>query len=388
MRLPENARHPALVVGQVNPNLFGQARALGRQGIPVYALVTRGESPAAIKASSYVTGVMDARALDNEALVRLINEFAAGCSRKPVLFLAGDFDVDRMAALWPRICEGLIATIPPVQASAFAGKDQQLERIRRCGVPLPASEMVQQAGELESALTRLRLPVIARPLDHIHRGGFPGKVLVAESGEQLEAAIKPLLAQGETRILLQEYIPGDVTSVWFALADCAQDGSARSMITGHKCVDGPEGRTNIGRTVMDAHVEARARQVFECFGLGGVLGVEFKKDPRDGELYYIETNFRPDNFIAIAEKAGVNLILAAYLNAIGYPQIHQPQTPETVVWRDWVLLRRRGVKGRPWYQDSNGKPLPVVDAFWAPDDKRASLLYYAIKFWDRITGRA
>ncbi|WP_143421394.1 ATP-grasp domain-containing protein [Halovibrio salipaludis] len=340
-----------------------------------------------MRVSRYVTGVMDARSLDNDALVELINNFTAGFSRKPVLFPAGDFDVDRMAELWGRISDGLIATIPPVQASELAGKDHQLEWVRRCGVPLPASETVKDSGQLADALTRLRLPVIARPLDHIQRGNFPGKVFVAQSFEQLNSVLTPVLARGKTRILLQEYIPGNATSVWFALADCAPDGSVRQIITGHKCVDGPEGRTNIGRTAVEPNVEARARKVFECFGVGGVLGVEFKKDLRNGELYYIETNFRPDNFVAISEAAGVNLIFAAYLHAIGHPELYQPQQQKDVVWRDWSLLLRRRIRGRPWYRGSNGKPLPVVDAFWASDDKWASLMYYAIKFWEQITGR-
>jgi len=47
--------------------------------------------------------------------------------------------------------------------------------------------------------------------------------------------------------------------------------------------------------------------------------VEVKRDPRDGRDYLIEVNPRSWLWISLATAAGVNIPLAAYLDAVGRP---------------------------------------------------------------------
>jgi len=74
----------------------------------------------------------------------------------------------------------------------------------------------------------------------------------------------------------------------------------------------------------------------ESIGLSGIMGIEFKENSETGEFAFIEINVRAENFSAIAEAAGVNLIVLAHLTALGHGGKIATCSQLPVVWRDEV----------------------------------------------------
>jgi predicted ATP-grasp superfamily ATP-dependent carboligase len=70
----------------------------------------------------------------------------------------------------------------------------------------------------------------------------------------------------------------------------------------------------------------------------GVSQVEFKRDPRDGRYCLMEVNARHWMWHALAAACGVNLSLAAYMDAIGQPFL----APRQVDGPKWVVATKDG----------------------------------------------
>lgn len=370
---------PAFIMGCPNPNLLAQARALGASGIPVHALLTRGESPLVAHLSRWIFRVYDLRSSSKQAVVETIRRAAYAYSSKPVLFFAGDSDLDFSAAIWDEIAHWVTPVTEPLKASKLNDKQRQVSLMQEAGIPLPATVFVSSLKELEMNLGRLRFPVIVRPAEHRRKGSFPGKVLIAETADELRSRLVPVFHVNAVELVLQELIPGGTKNIVYAVGQCDASGNSATVLTGRKVYEYPIGRTCIGETTQDPTLEELAQSTFRAFGLGGVLGVEFKRDDRDGAYYYIETNFRPDNFVAISEAAGNNMLVAAYLECLQLPLKYRPLGTVHAVWRDLSLVILRRMALAPVPHMSRRRLGRVVDAVWRWDDPGPAIVWWLIK---------
>lgn len=372
-----------LIMGRPNPNLLAQSRAMGRCGIAVYALLTRGEPPLIARSSRYLKGILDAQKCSDRKVGEVIREFAMAQIDKPVLMFAGDYDLGLAARVWPQIKDHVDSVTDPVVAARLADKQFQIDVAVQAGVPVPKSKVITKREHLK-AIEDFKYPLICRPVEIARKGKFEGKVYVADSYETLIARLGPVLDSEVASVLIQEYIPGPGDQHYFLLASCGLDGDFLTPVMGRKLLENPKGRTNVGETLKDVQLEALSRRAFSAFNVSGVLGVEFKKDERDGTFYYIETNFRPDNFVAIAEASGINLILMAYLRVCGLPDVFRPLIQRHVIWQDTSLVLLSGISGkrinRKARKRPDGRKVVVVDALWASDDPFPGVVWYAMKF--------
>lgn len=373
----------ALIMGRPNPNLLAQARALGRCGIEVYAVLTRGEPPMVARSSRYLAGILNGQHSNDSQIAELIRDFSVGQSQKPVLLFAGDYDVDLAARIWEQIRDHVVAVTDPSKGSEYTDKNRQLDIVKSVGVPVPETRLVKTMEELNRALGDLKFPLIGRPVEVSRKGKFEGKVFVAEDRSSLVARLGPVLEDGRGELLVQEYIPGGGDQHYFLLANCDQSGRFEGPLIGRKLLENPKGRTNVGESLPESQVEQLSKKAFRAFGVSGVLGVEFKCDSRDGTFYYIETNFRPDNFIAIAQAAGVNLTMLSFLDSAGYNNIYRPLLFRHVIWRDYSLVLLSKLEKKfpvsPTGAGNPRAPIPVVDAVWARDDPLPAFVWYWLK---------
>lgn len=371
-----------LIMGRPNPNLLAQARAIGRCGVPVYGVLTRGEPPAIAKSSRYLKGVLDAQKCNDSRVGDIIHEFATAQAQKPVLMFAGDYDLGLAARIWHRIKDCVDAVTDPVAAARLNDKQSQIDVALQAGVPVPKSATVVTREGLD-AIWNFNYPLIGRPVEVSRKGKFEGKVYVAKNRETLLKKLGPVLDDGSASVLIQEYIPGPGDQHYFLLASCDADGDFTTPMMGRKLLENPKGRTNVGETLIDDQLESFSRRAFTAFGISGVLGVEFKKDERDGTFYYIETNFRPDNFVSIAAASGINLNLMAYLRVCGFPNIYRPLFQRHIIWQDTSLVLLSGMGGKRVKQGARkgpeGRRLAVVDALWETDDPYPAFVWYGLK---------
>lgn len=377
---------PVVVLGRANVNLLAQVRALGRCGIPVFCILTRGEPPIIAKLSRYVSAVYDARGFDDDSIVHLINKVYSEAGSKPVLFPGGDLDVSLIARIWPSVHEFARVVSDPARCSEFNDKNLQIETVGKAGIRVPASHTVNNLDDLEQALSTLAFPVISKPLELSRKGGFRGKILITGSADNLRRHLVPVLERGQASLLLQEYIPGDIENLLFALVTCDQLGDVMMSVTGRKLQDNTKGGMGVGETLRDPQLDLLVQKTFRAFGISGVLGVEFKKHEVTGEYFYIESNFRPENIHSVAEAAGVNLQLGAYLACLGETTLYTPLPQRAATWSDYSLVALGNIKRRFKATGGDGPGTAVsrqgvkTDALWTIDDCFPALAWYLLKF--------
>lgn len=381
---------PAIILGRPNANLLGQVRALGRQGVTVYCILTRGEPPVIARLSRYVDRIVDMQHAGDDEIVKAIKKLSENHHTQPVLFFGGDYDITLAARIWPRISTFVTAVTPPVEAARFNDKACQVERVlaEGMGVVAPGTLVIHSVEDVDRAQAELTFPVICRPVELAKKGLFEGKMFVAEDENVMRQRLAPVFAgvvKGE--ILVQEYIEGGNDQLYFTLASCDCDGNVEAMVTGRKLYEYPKGLMCIGETVQDPALSDAAWKVFRAFSLSGVLGVEFKYDSKRQEYYFIEVNFRPENILSIAERSGVNIMYHAYLKAIHRPELYStPNEPQSTLWRDISLIAlSRLTGGKPPVHHPNGRK--TVDAYWSFSDPLPAIAWYVVKLWRVVKGR-
>ncbi|MDF0750465.1 hypothetical protein NLU14_09495 [Marinobacter sp. 71-i] len=369
---------PAIVLGRANVNLLAQVRALGGSGVPVYCVLTRGEPALIARSSRYTSGVFDCRGGSDEVICDAIRHIAEECGCSPIVFTGGDLDIALLARIWPSISGFARAVSDPDRCSHFNDKRVQIDTVSAAGIRVPESRVVDNIQALD-CLADLTFPIISKPLELARKGAFRGKIFVAENEDDLRSRLEPVLDTGSASILLQEYVPGGIENLLFALVTCGDNGEVRWSVTGRKLEDNTKGGMGTGETLKDPELDRQVARTFQAFGVGGLLGVEFKRHPVTGELFYIESNFRPENIHSVNEAAGVNLQLAAYLQAVGLPTLYEPLPQRQATWMDLSLVFLARLKQKGWQGIWPATRGTVADALWARGDLRPGVVWYALK---------
>lgn len=311
---------PALVLGMF-PNGLGITRSLAGRGVPVtcvdndrsmYGMRTRFgrkrwfralhgpeliEDMLRIKDEFEVPPVV---VLTRENSVRTVSEFRAELEPHFRLHLAPHrlvYDLDEKNAF---------------QAMAEAG-----------GFPIPRALALRTEDDF-AGLADLRYPVILKPAakSREYMARFK-KVYKFDSRAEVEALYREARAlSGE--LIVQEYIPGGDSDIYFCLMFVSEHGAAHPAFVGRKITLHPAELGTLTRAIPAPEAAAEltdtSLRFFKSIGYFGMCSMEYKRDARDGRFYMIEpTVSRADYQETIALLNGVDPAYAHYLEAIGQP---------------------------------------------------------------------
>jgi predicted ATP-grasp superfamily ATP-dependent carboligase len=180
---------------------------------------------------------------------------------------------------------------------------------------------------------------------------------------------------------VSEVIPGGDDTLWTLGSYRDAAGIPRASFTGRKLRQWPPrfGTARAAEAWWDPGLAARGHALLDEIGFHGISQVEVKRDPRDGRDYLIEVNPRSWLWISLATEVGVNLPLAAYLDATGNPRTW-PEGHRSDV--RWVLSARHlaatagEVRRGRWGRKAAAQTLrpPVVDGVMSITDPLPGLV--------------
>ena len=319
-RFLERARAttPAVVLGVFNPTGVGVIRNLGREGVPVFALDT--DRRAAGLLSRYAAhGVISDPHHREDAFIHDLVEIGRRLPQKAVLFPCQDdcvFVTSRRAdELEPYY---LLPFSRWDAMRLLADKEEQVKATWRAGVGTPRTAFIHSRDDVAAAAAEVPFPAVMKSADHLamRRRHF-GKAVRVARAEDLPAAYARVEECGH--IMLQEVIPGgdDQLYTLFSYLDAASEPLA--AFTCHKLRQHPRtfGYCRFGESVWVDEVAEKGFAMLHEVGFRGVSGIEFKRDPRDGELKFMEVNARHGLRHTLAAAVGVNLTMVAYRDALG-----------------------------------------------------------------------
>src|SRR5271157_5831422 len=297
----------ALVIGGEHPGL-GVARSLGRRGIPVYVM---DDQVSICSFSRYVSRsirVSDLR--DEQRTVDAVLEVGRRFDlKKWVLFPARDETVAAFSRNRSQLAEFFRVTTPAWDTVKWVwDKKNTYDLAKRLKIPCPETFNPQSADDL--AALHCKLPLAIKPAvkeNFFYATG--AKAWRAETPSQLhELYAKAARHIHPSQILIQQIIPGDGHS---QVSYCAffRDGKAQGTLISQRTRQHPRefGRAATFVESIDLPViEELSERFLRAIDYYGLVEVEFKQDPRDGEYKLLDVNARTWGFHILGSVTGVD----------------------------------------------------------------------------------
>jgi D-aspartate ligase len=308
----------AVIIGGQHPGL-GVVRSLGRRGIPTLVVDDRASIASLSRYVGRSVGVDDL--LDERRTVDALLDVGRRFQlRNWVLFPTRDETVAAISRHRAELAEFFTLTTPDWNCIQWAwDKKKSYELATRLGIPCPATFNPLGVDDLPSLYPRLPLAIKPAIKEHFfYETG--AKAWRANTPEELNAAYaraRRLIAPPE--ILVQEIIPGDGCDQYSYCALC-HDGGPPSVMTARRERQHPRefGRAaTYVETIELPDIESLAERFLKSIEYRGLVEIEFKQDPRDGQYKLLDVNARIWGFHALGIAAGVDFAYLQFAAALG-----------------------------------------------------------------------
>jgi predicted ATP-grasp superfamily ATP-dependent carboligase len=308
----------ALVVGGEHPGL-GVVRSLGERGIPVYVIDDQLSVSSFSRYTSRFVRVKDLR--DERKTVDAVLEVGKRfCLRNWILFPTRDETVVAFSRHRGELTEFFRVPTQGWETIKWAwNKKYTYELSERLNIPCPQTFNPRSEEELESL--RPKLPLAIKPAvkeNFFYATG--AKAWRAETMDELRQIYrKAALHISPQEILVQQIIPGNGThQVSYCAFFC--NGQAHSSLMARRARQHPRefGRaaTYVESIELPA-IEELSERFLKAIDYYGLVEVEFKQDPRDGEYKLLDVNARTWGFHRLGNTAGVDFSYLLYADQVG-----------------------------------------------------------------------
>lgn len=340
---PMDRRDTCVVLADQNVgNALGAVRQLGKRGVRVFLAGPRNTVRAAgasrLCLGSAVIDLDEPSALPGQ-LTALLRSWAVDPD-DPVTVLPLS---DRLVELLNSARQGLPGNVRPVLSNpsvtrALIAKDASMRIAERAGLSVPAWRRVTVSGR-DTIEPGFNFPAIVKPLAWSTRGEHPFKLQVVHDRAELDAFLDQVVGAG-AGVVVQEYIAAPEEACEFGLVWRSMDGESSVVCTGmktrHSHPDG--GVLAFGVSVQLPDVRQATMNFVTEADFVGVGGIEFIR--RDGKLWFVEFNPRPEAFHALAELAGHPLAWYAHHEFLGGEVTPAPDTERAAIWVGSAWLSR------------------------------------------------
>jgi D-aspartate ligase len=310
----------AVVIGGEHPGL-GIARSLGRRGIPVCVI---DDQYSISQFSNYVSRVVRVKDLrDEDRTIESVLETGERLGLKGwILYPTRDETVAALSRHRQRLSEIFRVTTPDWNCAKWAwDKKNTYEKADALGIPVPRTFNPRCEAELGALYERLPLAIKPAVKENFFYA-TGAKAWRAETPDQLVDLFRRAAKQiRPEEILVQEIIPGDGLCQY---SYCAffRDGTAQSTMVARRMRQHPRefGRAaTYVETVDLPEVEKLSARFLRSIDYYGLVEIEFKQDPRDGQLKLLDVNARTWGFHSLGAAAGVDFPYLLYADQIGQP---------------------------------------------------------------------
>ena len=383
-----SGRAVALVLDGRGLTCLGVVRSLGRAGLEVWLA---GPDPEALAAGSrYVRRFHRVPAVeaDPERCMGALADWTASQGRTLVLYCTGDLTTGvvspRRDRLPPNVMHHLASerlVTACLSKAAFSDLCVDLEipvpRTRTCASEEALRRAIQELGEVFIKPDNRHQLWVGDPAAREAAAGIKG--FAAESVQDVPELVRKSLAKSYPWVV-QEFVAGGADCLHSVHAYRDRTGSWTQCFVGQKLRTAPprDGVGVLARSAWDQEAADLAEEILTRMDYRGYALLQFKRDARTGRLFLIEINPRYSTWCELAERAGVNLPVVAYLDALrALPQPPRLRQRDGEYWwdvaGDWSNLRQRGAAWRDRLAGLVPPPRRPALARLAVDDPRPGL---------------
>lgn len=356
-------------------------RSLGRKNVPVIRLHPNLMDTGVL--SRYCKTIVAPDTSEPKKLLEFLLSLAKEYDSLPVLFPSTD-----EATLFIAQNEGILRKhfkIPMPKREVVelvVDKRKQYESASSLDIPVPKTFYPQALEELPNIDKQITYPCIIKPIasyfwrrDFVREKLGVFKVKKLNSLAELEDYCRTIFSMSK-EIMIQEIVPGEEQRLVTFITYFDQKSQPVAYCTRRRIRQSPPGfgDTTLTDTCYDLEVIDLSIRFFQGIGYQGLGGVEFKKDPRDGQFKLIEINPRSLHTGGIAPACGIDLPFIAYQDMIGVPVPKRFSFKEGVKWieliEDFSLCRRLIQNGdlslKEWLESLRGRKMCAIFAWDDP----------------------
>lgn len=325
----DNKRTAAVVIGLCSHGL-SIVRGLAAGGVTVYGIEKNFDQPGIYTNKCKKIYQLDSFSTDCilKSLKEITNELAH--IDKLVVFPSNDNHVKVLAELIGSLPEKCIVSWGACSQSIsdlLQKKNIQLQAEKQ-DLNYPRSFLIQAEHVDGEFKTDFRFPLIIKP--NAPLSSFKAEII--STVQELNELIQKY--KDETPLLLQEYVDGSDSSIYFC-AFIFNKGNELAHLCGRKLLSHPpaRGQTVIAETIVDNEVYEFSKRFFADLKLTGPVSLEVKRDSK-GKIWVIEpTVGRTDFWSELCIAAGLNLPYIEYNIALEREIILPAETID-IMWYD------------------------------------------------------
>ncbi|GAF12564.1 carbamoylphosphate synthase large subunit [Bacillus sp. JCM 19046] len=240
---------------------------------------------------------------DEKELLNLVSEIETTYANIPKFLIAtDDGNVDRIIAIREFLSsdEWMVPYTTRENIDILTNKSKFYELCEELGLDYPKQHTIP-ANETEVAEIPFTYPVVIKPARSIYFSplSFAGKnkVYFAQNEEELKSYVQKMRNGGyQEEIIMQEFVPGDDTSMHILTCYTAQDGETKLASFGQTLLEDHTpsaiGNPVVIRTMNNEEVGKQAKKLIEHMNFVGFSNFDLKYDERDGKYKFFELNAR------------------------------------------------------------------------------------------------
>ena len=314
---------PALVVHRGGYADVAVARTLGRLGVPVYLVAQEGASMAVWSSRYWTKRTRWDFSRSEEESVAFLRDIGARLraihGSRPILLTLGDW----VAIFIERHGDNLQAEFcfpRPVRPilRALLNKWEMHLLAEQHGIPTPLTARPASLEDVETFGQSARFPVVMKAADK-YDGDAPASQILHSEQELIDEVSRYGQAANSLNIILQEFIPGGVDTVWMCNGYLGADPGRVVIYTGKKLRQvSATGIASLAICLPNEIVATQTQRFMEGVGYRGCVGIGYRYDDRDGLYKLLDVNARVSGvFRLFAGTNEMDVVRVCYLDLTG-----------------------------------------------------------------------
>jgi D-aspartate ligase len=310
---------PVVLLGEgyAGATMMAVVRSLGRHGVRVSVFSSHPCSPARYSRYCHYFRAPDA-VRDPDALQELLIEHAKVLPYQPLLFPIGDAEVMFLCDCAEELSPYFRFNIArPQLLHGLVNKQTQYRIAIESGVLIPTTYFGLNSTNLHEH--SVQFPVVIKPIySHIWPWRGRTKALSAGNIAQLEMRLKEM-ENRNIPVIVQSIIPGPPSELYTVVGYISKTHAKPVVASLRKLRHFPVdfGFGSLNETVRIDLLEEQVVRFLNAIAFTGVCGLEFKRDPRDGQFKFIEINARFELAHHLVATAGIDVAKAMYADLAG-----------------------------------------------------------------------
>ena len=329
---------PVVVLGSHTRAALGIIRSLGRIGVPGYTIGSELSVPSSASRYCLRSWRCDTQYF-TEACSSELLDIGSEIGQKSILIPTTDQGAIFVAEHAGDLEEWfLIPTTNADLTRSLCSKMQLYNIAKKHRVPTPNAVFPKCKEDVWNFLESTSFPVMVKaiyswlPLRRRVRN-----LAIANTREELIERYDAMEESEEPNVMLQEYIPGNDSTVWMFNGYFNEKSECLLGLTGRKIRTWPihRGVTTLGICTKNEAVEKTSEELMKALGYKGMVDIGYRYDARDRLYKILDVNPRIGaTFRLFVKEDGMDVMRACYLDMTGQP------TPTA-----------KGLEGRKWCAD-------------------------------------